>query len=743
MRVFRVLFIALLLPEFAFARSPMIFPVSASDLSLQYFYFIFGPITDIAPALMQPNSITVLIHIFIAAIISLSLLGISFVGIKSVFTGSSDGHLLGERMPSLDGPVKMGGAIMLLIPDQYGFCSIQYFVMWFILNGVGLANQLWLQVINNYTLGNTLVSDKIVMSSSRTEDVAKSLMYAALSIAYVQQSKSEKDLPYMIPNAEVTDGSGLDVYVCDLATLGTAPCDQYKGIIQYPVKDPGNNKVDSTETLTASSLTSILENIMTDMAQDPLIQYALAKNLTASALTQEAVEQFFGQDYCSTVLSAYSDRIQAELEPYARKSRDLRRSLADMTSEGWMSAAYYYWDLYGGIDEDPGAEAILTDFAPTTSSTVRNSIYGYALGDSSKNDYYMDYSSNQSVIASYIDTIYIIKNKNASGSPSYNKIITDATSYGVDDMFAMTGTNMLLAAFISSDMDFYHLDYDFTVDRYSAFIKSNYKVVTNVISFMQGLLMFGFVLALFCVFSGINPIFFSIIFALMAAFFLILPFLSAIATTGAMGSVYAAALPGLIFGAAAFSWFLKVVEAVIAAPIVAMVMVFPSEDSESKLEHVLMQLVVLALRPALMILGFVIATKVCQLSIMFIGGAFNQIGNSITSITSESGGSSSGGIIFLMMMYEFTTMTTITFISRSFNIINVLPDSVFAAIGVQSSDHEADQLISGFESAGNKGAKALAHMITAMGGIASSMNDLSKKTADHRAEQRGNKDTQK
>ena len=88
--------------------------------------------------------------------------------------------------------------------------------------------------------------------------------------------------------------------------------------------------------------------------------------------------------------------------------------------------------------------------------------------------------------------------------------------------------------------------------------------------------------------------------------------------------------------------------------------------------------------------------------------------------------SASGGILFLVMMYEFTTMTTITFISRAFNVINLLPDSIFMAIGVHTGDQEADQLVASFEEAGDKGAKALGQMITILSGMGSSMNGIAK-----------------
>jgi len=690
------------------AQASLVFPIIQSDLSLQYLYFLFGPITDINPSLMGMNSVSTLMNVFVSSVIYLAIAGITFVGLQSVVIGASEGHIFGERMPDMDAPVKMGLAIAALIPNQYGFSSIQYGVMWMILNGIGLANLLWNEVIVNYSMGNTFTTEAPIAASSRTDDVTRSLMYAALATAYLEQASPNTSISQIIGESESK------FYVCDVLSLQSGGvCNTDTSFVQYPVQEP-TSPVHSTTTLTASTLAGILQDIMNDMTADPLIQYFITNEFSLDPTNM------FGSQYCALVLNQYAQRIQQELEVFAVKPKNTQSSIEDMLAQGWMSAAFYYWDLTNGSSANPGAEAILTDLAPTPSSEVLLSIY-------KGNPYNALYSAKSKDISNYIDSLYTLKNTALNGSETYNQIITSGKSYGVDSMFAMTGTNLLIAAFISSDMDFYHMDYDFTVDRYSAFIQSNYKVVTNVISFMQVLLMFMFVVAVVAgVAKGLSPLFLTAVFAIISGFFLFLPFISAIAVTAAMGSVYAAALPGLIFGAAAFSWFLKVIEAIVAAPIVAMMMVFPQEDSEKQMEHVLMQLVVLILRPSLMILGLVIGSKLCQLSIMFVGGAFNQLGNSLGAITSQSDGAASGGILFLVMMYEFTTMTTITFISRAFNIINLLPDSIFMVIGVNSSDQEAENMISGFEDAGDKGAKALGNMVTILSGMGNSMNGLAK-----------------
>jgi len=223
---------------------------------------------------------------------------------------------------------------------------------------------------------------------------------------------------------------------------------------------------------------------------------------------------------------------------------------------------------------------------------------------------------------------------------------------------------------------------------------------------------------------GWNPFMATIAYTIFAFLFLLIPLLSVLATTALMGSVYVSAIPGLVFGAAVLAWFLKIVELIVAAPIVALAMIFPSEDSEKAMEHVLMQLFVATLRPSLMLLGFFFATKLCQLSIMFVGGAFNILSSELSSHI--TGG---GGMLFLMFLYEFTTMTTISFISRSFNIINVLPDSIFSMIGIQAHDNEADELISSFEKAGEEGARSITNVINVLAGLSQVMNQVGKKVA--------------
>ncbi len=721
LKTFLFFFLSLIFST-AYAESSstaLIFDVLPSDLSLSFIYYLFGPITEVAPGLMIPNSVTTVMKNFISIAASLTFVIIGFVSIQAAFTGAAHGDFLGEKISFLDSGMKIGGGMMLLIPNHHGYSAIQYFFMWMILNGIGLANHLWAAVINNYSMGNTLTTQHMPDAASKVEDVSKSLMNAALAIAFLQKENPDSQI-LAIPYAK--NGSNTSVYICDQNIVGNQPCNAKNSIIEYPVKDLGDKTPTTTEILTTESLSILLYGVVDEMIKDGLISYALTYDLSVAAPSVHDLTTFFGQDYCTFTIGMYEQKIQSLLEPFAKKSSETEKILEDMISSGWMSAAYYYWDLNSGSGSKPAAEEILAEMAANASTVVSASIFGGKSLD--PNIYSNLYASAQPNIAAYISNLYTVKNTSPSHSSSYNNIITSVQSAGLDKMFALSGSNFLLKAFITDDMDFYKLDYNFTIDRFSAFMQSNYKVVVAILECIVTMILFMFVFAISAgVLRGQFPFFYMFMFCCISLFVLLIPFLSSIMTTALMGCVYVSAVPGLIFGAAAFAWMLKVIEAIISAPLIAMLMVIPQEDSERNIEHVFMQLLVVTLRPSLMILGFVAASKIVQLAIMFVGGAFNQIGQQLMPIVANGG----GGIVFLMLVYELTAMTTIAVITRSFNIINLLPETIFSSIGVHSNDQEADALISQFEQAGQKGADAMSNTLNIMNGISKSLLGLAKK----------------
>jgi hypothetical protein len=90
--------------------------------------------------------------------------------------------------------------------------------------------------------------------------------------------------------------------------------------------------------------------------------------------------------------------------------------------------------------------------------------------------------------------------------------------------------------------------------------------------------------------------------------------------------------------------------------------------------------------------------------------------------------------MFLVMMYEFTTLTTVSVIARSFNLINILPDQVFMMMSVQSADQDSQALINQFEDNIGKANESFNQVFSSLAGLSKAVNDGLKKMSDKKKE---------
>ncbi|NBV28287.1 hypothetical protein EBS02_04605, partial [bacterium] len=736
----RLIFIvvAFLFPTWVFATS-YIFDVVSTDLSVNYLINIFGPISNI---LYSPvNSVSVLIKAFSTCLVGLAFLTGGFIGFKTAFTGSSEGNIFGEKISSLSAPLKIVGGLAFLIPDSTGYSTIQHFVFWVILNGVGFANQLWNQVAVNYEMGNSLTvqSSSAVEVNSQIENVTKDLFYLALMKLIIEYKKPESSelLTTPIDYASEFQGSGKAGAIC----FGPEAC-TYEGCVvfenttltnceenavsDFPVKDSS----DKNQKMTTKDLAIIFNNFIDSIKQESLILYPFAYDLSYSSENfidgeREALDagKFFGKEACYSIIQGYENDLITALLPYVpnNSSTDDANS---MRSNGWLGAAFYYWTL--SQPSQDGSAAINTLLHALSSNAESESfsqtifpkvtVSAQDLTVHQKKLKNQDLTEYQQPLKNYVDTIFQAKNK-ISSSSTYTAIINSTSTAGLDSLMKISATNFLVAMLIPQDRDYYAVDYDLSKDRFSEFIKSNARVITGVITFIQVMVIITFLMTMTTFYSGMSPVWNIIVYFVCTLTFMLIPFMTMIMGTAIMGSIYIAMLPGLIFAAGVLSWFCKVIELVIAAPIVSLAVMIPSEDDSARIQHACMQLLVVTLRPALMIIGYVLASKLVQINIMFIGGAYNYLGQEL------SVNSTGGGIMFLVMMYEFTTLTTVSVIARSFNLINMLPDQVFMMMSVQSADQDSQALINQFEDNIGKANESFNQVFSSLAGLSKAVND--------------------
>ena len=163
--------------------------------------------------------------------------------------------------------------------------------------------------------------------------------------------------------------------------------------------------------------------------------------------------------------------------------------------------------------------------------------------------------------------------------------------------------------------------------------------------------------------------------------------ISMIYIQGVMMNVYVPLVPFIVFSFTALGWFAAVVEAMVAAPIVALGMTHPEgHDLLGKAQQAAMLLLSIFLRPVLLVIGLIAAMILAEVTLRLINSGFSVIIGGTTDISKEFVG---GGVrhvftsLALMIVY---TMLMIYVVNTVFNIIPLLAEKVMRWLGLHP-DH--------------------------------------------------------
>jgi len=217
--------------------------------------------------------------------------------------------------------------------------------------------------------------------------------------------------------------------------------------------------------------------------------------------------------------------------------------------------------------------------------------------------------------------------------------------------------------------------------------------------------------------AATNPVGYGI----LGAFISMLPMGLAIAgtleTLGATMSIYIPMVPYMIFAVTALGWFISVIEAVVAAPVVALGLIIPSQDELGKVTPALGMIATIFLRPMLTIIGLLLAAKLFKTTMIMINQGFRT---SLASVVSGTGRSMFGWIGMLMLYVGFC----IALINKCYSLIHHLPDKILSWIGVsgEQTDTSAIKDAKGTMESGNEKA-----MGSIKGGAASAANSMKDK----------------
>ncbi len=449
----------------------------------------------------------------------------------------------------------------------------------------------------------------------------------------------------------------------------------------------------------------------TSSSAQPPGYYLEAKNALVSGLSSAVVPGYAspqgGNDNSGFGGGIATNGVNNSVNMSNANSQVIQSAIAAGTEGGWIAAGSYYFIFNQTMTSrifDYASNFItnmpnLTSGIPTCDSTCLSNVYG---GNNAKCTSYdptssTDYAGNNSCnafattpsgVSSSFSSDYInLLSKYLAWGDQYSQL--DFATTAPTSAFGTTGgnnssssANTALSGVSNAGSEIIqHLTdalNSITIngsDPLMALQIVGHDTMITCEAVWGGLLIANLALAITAGFTNM--------FAVYLFAFAVLAFVSGLLSTfwalGASLAIYMPLIPYMIFVTTALGWMLTVVEAIIAAPIIALGLVLPGGDELGKLEHSLMLLANVFLRPMLMIFGFLLAGRVYSAIITLISYGMSDVFKTINTFTLFS------SVVVFFMYCSFILSVTNT----SFSLIYALPDKVLRWIGGDHADSGA------------------------------------------------------
>lgn len=207
--------------------------------------------------------------------------------------------------------------------------------------------------------------------------------------------------------------------------------------------------------------------------------------------------------------------------------------------------------------------------------------------------------------------------------------------------------------------------------------------------------------------GGIDPMSLPATILYMVIVPLLLGFMGLFFIFGGTLAVYTPLIPYIVFMTGALGWFIATIEAMVAAPLVALGILAPSGHHEilGKAEPALMLIFGIFLRPTLMVFGLIAGLLLSIIAVSIINASFGTIMMQIVGSSKQGGASNKVDFLELVLFMAAYVFIIITVLNKSFSLIHVIPERVLV-------------WISGQAAAGGGEAEALAQAKEGVGGAA-------------------------
>ncbi|MGV3740070.1 MAG: type IVB secretion system protein DotA [Gammaproteobacteria bacterium] len=167
-----------LFPALAFADSSVsFFTPPSTDYSVIFLGNLFGQVDGVLYG-SGSQIMGKMFLVFNSAVLALGGIVVTYTLIVATMNTAHEGQFLGQKWSSIWIPIRSTIGLALLIPKASGYCLMQIFIMWIVVQGVGAADRVWDAALNYLDLGGVFMQiqtplNPTTSSGDAVEKIAK------------------------------------------------------------------------------------------------------------------------------------------------------------------------------------------------------------------------------------------------------------------------------------------------------------------------------------------------------------------------------------------------------------------------------------------------------------------------------------------------------------------------------------------------------------------------------------------
>ncbi len=695
------------------------------DLSLWYLANIFGP--DLVASHGEIRSpytqlLAVLFGVFNQVVLVLGIIIVIYGVVGGTLVTASEGKPLGEKWHAMWLPIRIVAGIGLLVPKAgSGYCLAQGIIMWLVIQGIGAGDAIWSEMIKYFEEGGA-----IIVTQKQTPESA--LTYDNMNYTYSLQSDIDiGGSPYGAAGKEKAgilksmvcveafnqDASAVENAGGKMRQPYTVLGEKVGNVYYYALMFGDRSKYDPSAPLnsaqkgaecgyiqyqSAAGSSASSQEIQKDNQRAAIYimgLYNMAKSL--NGLARSIVSTSAPDD--SHNFPRYYDQVRHVTELFMyyiisydnilnTQEQDTRNNSLKLYSQyGWILAGNYYTvlsnfqakaTLMSEIFVKPGKSFIRKD-ALDASTIPAPEVYTRA------HHFYSD-----AYLGGDPESLYSIPNSEYMHDQNPNATVKSPVNRSKVEKLQKDVSEQFGDAKLSGE----------TKDRVNEFMEyltgkgssglTSQNPINNAAKYGKMLteaavgmmIAFGVTWMGLTLMSSVWTAKFPIAYPIFQFFSdLLTPMMLALGSfmyaQGAVLGVFIPLIPYVVFLTGVTGWFLQVVEAVAAAPIIPIGLIFPETKDEiwGRAAPAYMLILSLFLRPGLMIIGFAAA-----MIVMWIMTEILNIGF-LTLVAGTFRIEDMFGFVSILTVY----VTVFTYIvTESYSLINVVPDRVLSWLGDRS-----------------------------------------------------------